>query len=274
MKVSKRDISIVMILLGAIALFCVYQFYFRDKQDKVKSLENEIAADKAEIAKLDKLWEKRQDMGNNLKTYSEELSRMVKRYPVEYRYDDLVVYLNELEKNPNYGAKFYVYDLEKSDVTNYYPGKFNGQPVSFGSSQANIRTTFYTETYEGLKNMLRDVYAWNASEETRKAPGYKPKNISKVVIGFNALTGQVLGTLDFGLYGVTDYGSLGKGEDTNFPQEEVKVSSVEGREQPNCVFGPTATPIPSLLEWLEQQGITLTEEDIMRLTQQQAQMQQ
>ena len=29
MKVSKRDISIVMILLGAIALFCVYQFNYR-----------------------------------------------------------------------------------------------------------------------------------------------------------------------------------------------------------------------------------------------------
>lgn len=269
MKVSKRDISIVMILLGAIALFCMYQFYFRDKQDKVKSLQNEINADKAEIAKLDKLWEQRQTMGQNLTRYSDELTQMVKRYPVEYRFDDLVVYLNNLEKNPEYGVKFYVYDLAKSELTNFYPGKFNGQPVQFGSSQATIRTTFYTETYEGFKKLLTDVYAWNASDETRKAAGLKPKNISSITIGFNAINGQILGQLDFGLYGVTDYGSLGKGEDTNFPQEEVQVSSVEGREQPNCVFGPTATPIPSLLEWLEQQGITLTEEDILRLTQQQ-----
>ena len=265
MKVSKRDISIVMILLGAITLFCVYQFYFRDKQERVKTLESEIAADKTEIAKLDELWAQRQTMGQNLTNYTGELIQMVKRYPVEYRFDDLVVYLNNLEKNPAYGVKFFIYDIVKSGVTNNYSGRFNEAPVTFVSTKASVHAQFYTDTYEGLKTLLNDTYAWNLNDDTRKMPGMNPKNIEAITIGFDNLTGRVSGVIDIGLYGVTDLGSLGKGDDTNYPQAEVKVSEVEGREQPNCVFGPTVTPIPSLLEWLEENGITLTEEEWIAL---------
>lgn len=268
MKVSKRDISIVMILLGAITLFCIYQFYYRDKQDKVKQLESEIKADKAEIEKLDKLWAQRQDMGQKLTQYTEELVSMVKRYPVRYRYDDLVVYLNNLEKNPEYGVKFTTYDLVKSGLTSNYSGKFNGSTVSFAGTRASVDASFYTDTYEGFKKLLRDTYAWNLNEDTRKAPGLDPKNVTSVSVTYDNFTGQVSGHIAFGLYGVTDYSSLGKGDDTNFPQAEVKVSEVEGREQPNCIFGPTVTPIPSLLEWLEENGIVLTEEQLMQLEQQ------
>ena len=268
MKVSKRDISIVMILLGAITLFCVYQFYFRDKQDKVEKIEAEIKADKAEIEKLDKLWAQRQDMGQKLQKYTEELISMVKRYPVRYRYDDLAVYLNNLEKNPEYGVKYSVYDLTKSALTNNYSGKFNGSTVEFASTRAGIRATFYTDTYEGFKKLFRDTYAWNLNDDTRNAPGLDPKNISSITINFSNITGRVSGTIDIGLYGVTDFSSLGKGDDTNFPQAEVKVTEVEGREQPNCVFGPTVTPVPSLLEWLEQNGIVLTDAELQQLEQQ------
>jgi hypothetical protein len=254
-----------MILLGAITLFCVYQFYFRDKQEQVSKLESEIKADKAEIAKLDQLWAKRQDMGQNLQTYAEELTRMVKRYPVEYRFDDLVVYLNNLEKDEQFGVKFYVYDLARSSQTNNYPGKFNGSPVNFTSTRASIHTLFYTETYEGFKKLLHATYAWNESDETRAAAGMNPKNVSSLAISFDNLTGRVMGQIDFGLYGVTDLGTLGKGDDTNYPQSEVVVTEVEGREQPNCIFGPTLTPVPSLLEWLEQNGIELTPEILQQL---------
>ena len=48
MKVSKRDITILLIALGAILAFCVFQFYFRKAMDEKKSqLEEKILNDKS-----------------------------------------------------------------------------------------------------------------------------------------------------------------------------------------------------------------------------------
>lgn len=39
MKVSKRDISILCVVIGLLAAFCVYQFYFRKAMDKKNDLD-------------------------------------------------------------------------------------------------------------------------------------------------------------------------------------------------------------------------------------------
>ncbi|MBO7632555.1 MAG: hypothetical protein J6S78_09545, partial [Lachnospiraceae bacterium] len=41
MKVSKRDISILLIALGIIGAFCVFQFYFRDALKKKQNYEED-----------------------------------------------------------------------------------------------------------------------------------------------------------------------------------------------------------------------------------------
>ena len=114
MKVSKRDISIVMILLGAIALFCVYQFNYRKQIEKAENLEKEIKVKTAENEELLKIDE--QKINNDITKWQTDLITMVKKYPSGYRYDDLIMYLYDLEHVEDYGVRFHTYQMFPSNL--------------------------------------------------------------------------------------------------------------------------------------------------------------
>ena len=233
MKVSKRDISIVMILLGAIALFCVYQFNYRKQIEKAESLEKEIKVKTEENEKLLKIDE--QQINNDITKWQNDLIAMVKKYPSGYRYDDLIMYLYDLEHVEDYGVRFNTYEMFPSSrgVIDTYSGSFNEKAVMFSDNQAKISVVYANATYEGCKKMLSAVYA------DRMA-----KNIQEIELTYDNYTGIVGGRMILRAYGVTDFTTLGQGKDTNYPPAEVYIPEVT--QGVDCVFGPTVTPLPTL----------------------------
>ncbi|MBP5460948.1 MAG: hypothetical protein J6Y20_02320 [Lachnospiraceae bacterium] len=233
MKVSKRDISIVMILLGAIALFCVYQFNYRKQIEKAESLEKEIKVKTEENEKLLKIDE--QQINNDITKWQNELIAMVKSYPSGYRYDDLIMYLYDLEHVEEYGVRFHTYHMFPSNlnVIDTYSGSFNEKSVLFCDNLSKISLAYENATYEGCKKMLSSVYA------DRMA-----KNIEEIELTYDNFTGIVKGSMILRAYGVTDFSTLGQGKDTNFPPAEVYIPEVT--QGVDCVFGPTVTPVPTL----------------------------
>ena len=233
MKVSKRDISIVMILLGAIALFCVYQFNYRKQIEKAETLEREIKAKTAENEELLKIDE--QQINNDITKWQNDLIAMVKKYPSGYRYDDLIMYLYDLEHVEDYGVRFNTYEMFPSSrgVIDTYSGSFNEKAVMFSDNQAKISVVYANATYEGCKKMLSAVYA------DRMA-----KNIQEIELTYDNYTGIVGGRMILRAYGVTDFTTLGQGKDTNYPPAEVYIPEVT--QGVDCVFGPTVTPLPTL----------------------------
>lgn len=231
MKVSKRDISIVMVLIGAIALFCVYQFNYRKQTEKAETLQREIKTLKAENDELLKIDE--QQLNNDITKWQGELTAMVKKYPAYYRFDDMIMYLYDMEHVEDYGVHFYQYTMIPSTTTNSYVGKFNEKSVAFASNVATFSMNFTNDSYEGCKKMLTAIYA------DRMA-----KNFNSILLTFSNFTGEINGTISANAYGVSDFGTLGQGKDTNYPPVEVMIPPVtQGVE---CVFGPTVTPVPTL----------------------------
>ena len=233
MKVSKRDISIVMVLLGLIALFCVYQFNYRKQIEKAENLQKEIknlTDENEELLKIDE-----QQINNDITKWQTEMIAMVKSYPAYYRYDDMIMYLYDLEHVEEYGAHFSDYTMYPSDPIDTYFGTFNEKAVQFYDNVANFTLSFTNGTYEGCKKMLTAVYT------DRMA-----KNIKEIELTYDNLTGVVSGNMKLRAYGVTDFHSLGQGKDTNHPPVEVVIPPVAMGV--DCVFGPTVTttPIPEL----------------------------
>ncbi|MBP5489624.1 MAG: hypothetical protein J6Y10_03390 [Lachnospiraceae bacterium] len=229
MKVSKRDISIVMILLGVIALFCVYQFNYRKQIEKADQLTSEIAQKTAENEELLKIDE--QQINNDITKWQTEMIGMVKSYPAYYRYDDIIMYLYDLEHVEEYGVHFSDYTMVPSDPIDTFMGSFNEKPVTFGDNVAQVTLKYTNGTYEGCKKMLTSVYA------DRMA-----KNIKEIQLSYDNVTGVVHGEMILRAYGVTDYHTLGQGKDTNHPPVEVVIPPVAMGV--DCVFGPTVTPTP------------------------------
>ena len=233
MKISKRDISIVMVLLGAIALFCVYQFYYRDSLKKVEELQASIDKSTAENNELLKIDETK--LESEMTAAEKDLKAMVLEYPMEYRLDDMIMYLYDLEKSPTYGAHFVEYQMEPSQPKDAYIGTVREKSVMYSVSDATFTMRFTNETYNGLKEMLKAVYA------DRYA-----KNFDYIRLTYNNVTGVVNGEIVLHAFSVTDRGTLGQGDETNFrdPYPEVMIPQVKMGVE--CVFGPTTTPIPTL----------------------------
>jgi|GEM_PF-2617355 hypothetical protein len=232
MKISKRDISIVMVLLGAIALFCVYQFNYRAQVTKAEELQNKITAKTDENKKLLKINE--QELKNEMTKWEGEMKAMVKRYPAFYRFDDMIMYLYSLEQVPEYGVHFGEYYMLASATQESYYGKFNEKNVLFGSNDASFNMTFTNATYTGCKKMLASIF--------QEAEKNKAKNFETITLKFNNITGTVIGSIIVHAYGVSDFSSLGQGLDSNYPHPEVVVPTVSMGVE--CVFGPTVTPTP------------------------------
>ena len=233
MKVSKRDISIVMILLGAIALFCVYQFNYRKQIEKAESLQKEIAQKTAENEELLKIDE--QQINNDITKWQNEMIAMVKSYPSGYRYDDMIMYLYDLEHVEDYGVRFHDYRMYPSNlgVIDTFSGSFNDKAVLFSDNVAIFTLAYENANYEGCKKMLTAIYA------DRMA-----KNIREIELTYDNFTGVVSGSMDLRAYGVSDFSTLGQGKDTNYPPAEVYIPPVT--QGVDCVFGPTVTPLPTL----------------------------
>jgi hypothetical protein len=239
MKVSKRDISIVMVLLGVIALFCVYQFYYRDSQKKVEELQKSIDNSTAENNELLKIDETK--LNNEMIAGEARLKEMVQQYPARYRLDDTIMYMYDLEqRKDDIGVHFFQYTMEATNIEDSFLGAYRDKSVVFGCGQAKISAEFTTETYAGCKQLLKEIYADSNA-----------KNFSKIQLTYDNLTGVVNGIIDINLYSVSDYATLGQGSETNFPQAEVMIPQVSMGV--DCVFGPTVTPKPTLAPEDEQQ---------------------
>ncbi len=231
MKVSKRDISIVMVLLGVIALFCVYQFYYRDSLKKVEELQKSIDKSTAENKELLKIDETK--LESEMTAVEKDLKAMVLEYPAYYRFDDMIMYLYDLEHVKDYGAHFVTYTMAPSATKDSYIGSIREKSVVYGVNDATFTMKFTNETYRGCKEMLKVVYSDKHA-----------KNFDSIRLTYSNITGVVNGEISLHAFGVSDYATLGQGDETNYPQDEVVIPQVKMGVE--CVFGPTVTPVPTV----------------------------
>ncbi len=229
MKVSKRDIGILLFVFGAIVAFCVYQFYFRGAMDKKKTYEEDSKTLQDRLNKYLNVDENAviAEMAKN----SEDLSEKAKRYPAAYRYEDIIMYLDKWQSLP-YEEMYYfkTYTIEETTVSNVIGGvidwdQTNRMPIetSYMFSKATLKTTYGTNTYKGFKDMINKIYLHPA-----------PKTIHTLQAVFDASTGFVAGSIDVDFFNVHN--------GTNV-YEPVDIGDVKtGVEN---IFGPTYTPTPT-----------------------------
>ena len=231
MKVSKRDISILLFVLGAIAAFCVYQFYFRNAMSQKETYDSENKTLQDRINKLN-------DVNENvviadMAAKANELSEKAKKFPATYRYEDLIMYLNMWEELPSYEEIMYnfpAYEIVESTPYDAIGGvldwdQTNRVPIetSYVFSKAELSANYETRTYKTFKDMIDTIYL-----------DPSPKTIRTVSAVMNNETGIVSGAFTMDFYNVQN------GSNVYVPVEIKDVKT--GIEN---VFGPTYTPTPT-----------------------------
>lgn len=229
MKVSKRDIGILLFVIGAIAAFCVYQFYFRGAMNSKKTYEDESKQLQQRLNKYLNVDENAviAEMAKN----AEDLSKKAEIYPAAYRYEDIIMYLDKWQSLP-YEEMYYfkTYTIEETQVSNVVGGiidwdQTNRIPIetSYMFSSANLKTTFGTNSYKGFKDMVNKIYLDPA-----------PKTIRTLNAVFDASTGFIAGDITI------DFFNVHNGNNVYVPVEIGDVKT--GVEN---IFGPTYTPTPT-----------------------------
>lgn len=239
MKVSKRDLSILLIALGLIGAFCVYQFYFRGTVEKKKSYEDETKELQSRLDKLNGVDENK--LVAEMAAHSEELRTKAAGYPAMYLYEDLIMYLNDWQELPydeiyTEMYNFPVYEITETEMAEPLTGVIDWDPSKrtpidalYLVGKASIEANYETNNYKAFKDMVNKIYL-----------DPKPKTIRKLTANFLPENGIVAGYILVDFYNANSM----NGTETTNTYDPVKIEGVKkGVEN---IFGPTYTPTPTV----------------------------
>lgn len=239
MKVSKRDISILLIALGLIGAFCVYQFYFRGALDKKKTYEDETKTLQERLDKLNGVDENK--LVAQMAAQSESLREKAKGYPVKYLYEDLIMYLNDWQELPYDEVYTEIYNFPEYKITetemkepitgtlDWDPSRRAPIDATYYVGKATIEANYETNGYKAFKDMVNKIYL-----------DPNPKTIREVSASFDAANGYVAGHIEVDFFNADYIAQEGEEKNSYSP---VKIDGVKkGVEN---IFGPTNTPTPT-----------------------------
>ncbi len=205
MKVSKRDLSIIMVLVGLVAAFCAYQFYFRGCLTERNQTMEDVKSLKAEYEELNALMDRLTEFRNSITNNIAAMDKLVQSYPAFYRYEDGIMYLRNLEKNTDsYGVYFSTYTVSQTVLADEYEGKvaekkgdtFLTKTVNYAYGISTINASYTCDGYNQVKKLVNDVY----NEKNDDVP----KSIESIAMTFDNTTGKIIGSIAFNLYSLTD----------------------------------------------------------------------
>lgn len=210
MKISKRDLNLLIGFLGILIAFCTYQFGYRNVSQKVDELSRENAAMEAEIAKYE-LWENsRETFLSETEVMAKQISAWLGEFPTNNLPEDDMKLAYQLD-NRNIENYLFINSMNFTEPTAVFTTDYSAvsqttdaatsSPVNTAGEAYPVITLYQSQTsmgvdcsYQGIKDMIERVY-----DKTER------KSIEAVLLSYDETTGQLTGSLtmnDFFVFGV------------------------------------------------------------------------
>ena len=164
MRVTKRDIKVILLLIGILSAFITYQFYLKSKLDDIQQKEDEITKLQNEIAEL-KVKQQRAEMYRmQMGKWDKEVTEKEQEFPADQWYEDGILFLNYMEQRHKlydeeemkiYFNRYEVKEAEEIDVVN---GKMSKAMRRIALKDASTFAEFICD-YDSLKEMINVIYA-------------------------------------------------------------------------------------------------------------------
>lgn len=209
MTISKRDIQLLVGLLGILAAVLTYFMVYTKYEDKTQTLKTENISLKQQADLLETLNLQKQDFITKTEKFDKEVIEIASKYDAGHIREDEIMYISNME------------DTSTNNVSVAYINMSTAEPVIVGATVTNDTTEASTDgitngtttmvavdngiqlyrapvdfgistSYVGLKKMLGYIYATGGR-----------KNIDSINLAFDSASGQLGGTILLNMYFMT-----------------------------------------------------------------------
>jgi hypothetical protein len=194
MKITRRDLGVILILVGILSVFLTYQMYFSSKQSEIEALQTEQKNLTKEINELQPVVDDAPFYQSEMERFVKEVSDMVQEFPVQIWYEDGILYVIEMEENLDVTIPDFTPTQSMDNLLSMVEGAGNFTGNTYSLYQASISMTYEAAGYDELKDVLNYIY----DDEDNK------RVITSVNFNFDETTGEISGSMNINMYAMDD----------------------------------------------------------------------
>ena len=198
MKMAKKDLALVMIIVGALLLFCAWKFSFSPAMEEVDAQESKQADLQVQIDKVVAEAGTETQKENEIKQWSDEISKMLSKYDVYYQYEDGILWMKQIEDD-------FAKDDEMTTVIAQYTVGESGIAATVEGQGAFAERIYYKGTttytfnyqvadYATLKDFIDYIVSGNDGVKT----------IDNMSFSVDPVTGVTSGSVTMTVYTMMD----------------------------------------------------------------------
>ena len=202
MKLSKRDINLLLGFLGILIAFLAYQFAYVKMNKSADQLSLKSAAMEQEIAELQALLPEQEFYETETARMEKEIGELLSKFDANVLPEDDIKFAYQ-QDNRNVSAYLFINSLSFTEPSLQYTTNQNTE-VIYESSTVTVnggalyptyylygqQTSYGLEcSYDGLKSIIKNVF----KEDSRKG-------IDNITVTFDEATGQLTGNMVMNSY--------------------------------------------------------------------------
>lgn len=210
MKITKRDLGVLMILVGFFVAFLTYQMYFKKNQTAIEDLDAETEAINRQIKELEPLKINEKKYRETPPKLAEDVKKRIAEFPADFKYEDGIMYIVDIEDfERDEDAERGKVELAEDDFTNIgfsqltvseaeaantvegSGNEFAGQTFTYGASTMQVT---YTSDYSNIKRLIDHIYSTENHHDI----------LNEITMQYDQETGVITGTATIIVYTIQD----------------------------------------------------------------------
>lgn len=248
MKVSKKDIYLIIGFLGVLAFLCAFLWVYQPTMEKVDALKAESRSLEIEITDLQSKMDNKDTYVSKTQEMATEMGSILQMFPVELKEEDAIVLtLTEELLSPMIVTTLTMDETEPVDFELYTQESEEAEPVDTGETiqlglYRNPVSMQFVSSYEALKRYVKTV-----ALQTNRT------KIVGITASYDEMTGLLTCVANLNMYFITGQ------EDKTYVQPDFS-SVITGTDNP---FGSITMPYEADVAGLAEDatGIHVDEEE-------------
>lgn len=154
MKLTRRDVSVLLYIVAILAVFLTYQFYYSSTVESAEEVLTECNSLQAQVNELKAKVDNQPIYEAEIEDMKEGIAEVLDLYPSTISEEDIILYVQELNEELNMGID----SVSFSSATPIYSvvGSGHAEEYSFLAESISVNIN-YTTDYDGLKRIVNYI---------------------------------------------------------------------------------------------------------------------